>query len=99
MLNGLVPLSSDGRVDPNAYDRAFVRSVEIKEGEKPMPRSRLVERVLMIGWILIAIKWWVVTWAVAKYHIPIHPLWINIPTVIFGATCTLVYWLRVRVRR
>lgn len=99
MLNGLIPLGSDGRVDPNAYDRAFVRSVEIEEGEKPMPRSRLVERVLVIGWILIAIKGWVVIWAVAKYHIPIHPLWINLPTVIFGATCTLVYWLRVRARR
>lgn len=97
MLNSFVPLKSDGDADPRAYDQAFVQSIEVEEG--PMPRSRFVERILMIGWILIAIKWWVVVWAVAKYHIPIHPLWINIPTVIFGSTCTLVYWLRVRRRR
>ena len=94
MLNSLAPLSSDGRVDPNAYEQAFVLSVEVKD--EPMPRSRTVEVILGVGWILIAFKWWLVTWAVAKYHIPIHPLVINIPTVIFGLTCTLVYWFRVR---
>ena len=31
MLNGLAPLSSDGRVDANAYEQAFVRSVEVKD--------------------------------------------------------------------
>jgi hypothetical protein len=97
MLNSFAPLKSDGDADPRAYERAFVRSVEVEDA--PMRRSRLVERVLVIGWFLIAIKWWVVTWAVAKFHIPIHPLWINIPTVFFGATCTLVYWLRIRARR
>jgi hypothetical protein len=95
MLNSFIPLKSDGEAGSNAYDQAFVRSVSIEEST---PRSRRLERILMIGWILIAIKWWVVIWAVAKFHIPIHPLLINIPTVIFGATCTLVYWLRVRVR-
>jgi hypothetical protein len=64
-----------------------------------MPRSRRLEWILGIGWVLIAFKWWAVTWAVTKYHIPIHPLWINLPTVVFGATCTVVYWLRVRTRR
>ena len=97
MINGLFPLKSDGSADPAAYEQAFVRSVEIEDA--PMPRSRRLERILVIGWILIAIKWGVVVWAVPKFHIPVHPLWINIPTVIFGATCTLVYWLRVRPRR
>jgi hypothetical protein len=96
MLNSFIPLKSDGNADPNAYEQAFVRSIAIEES---MPRSRRVERILVVGWILIAIKWWVVVWAVPKFHIPVHPLWINIPTVIFAATCTLVYWLRVRTRR
>jgi hypothetical protein len=99
MLNGLVPLSSDGRVDPNAYDQAFVRSVEVEEAERPMPRSRTVERILVVGWVLIAFKWWLVTWAIAQYHIPIPPWVINVPTVIFGLICTLVYWFRVRSKR
>ena len=96
MINGLIPLKSDGDADPHAYDQAFVRNIEVEHG--PMPRSKMLERILVIGWILIAIKWWVVTWAVAKFDIPVHPLWINIPTVVFGATCTVVYWLRVRRR-
>lgn len=97
MLNSFIPLKSDGDADPAAYEQAFVRSISIEE--ESTPRSRRLERILVIGWILIAIKWGVVVWAVPKYHIPVHPLWINIPTVIFGATCTLVYWLRVRPRR
>ncbi len=95
MLNSFIPLKSDGDADSAAYEQAFVRSISIEER---MPRSRRLERILVIGWILIAIKWGVVVWAVPKFHIPVHALWINIPTVIFGATCTLVYWLRVRNR-
>jgi uncharacterized membrane protein len=44
--------------------------------------------------VLIALKSWLVIWAVAKYHVPIHPLWVIVPTVLFALLCTLVYLLR-----
>ncbi len=48
-------------------------------------------RLIVGGWILIAIKSVVVWWACAHYALPFHPLWIIAPTVAFAALCTGVY--------
>lgn len=46
---------------------------------------------LVAGWILIAVKCVALWWLIAKYQVPIHPLWLVIPTVLFGMLATAVY--------
>jgi hypothetical protein len=76
---------------PDGYDRAFVKDVVVQPRSA---RSRRVERLLAIGWILIALKSVAVWWACRKYAVPIHPLWVIGPTVFMGLLCTAIYWRR-----
>jgi hypothetical protein len=87
MLNSLFRLLS-GR-PPSGYDRGFVEEVHVS---RPAQRSRRVERLLLIGWVLIAVKSWVIIWAVREFHVPVDPQWVIVPTVIFGIVCTVVYF-------
>ena len=81
-----------GRTPPGEeYDLAFVKDVSVRL--KPA-RNRAVERTIAICWILIVGKCWLVTWLIGKYHVPIHPMWIVAPTVVFALICTAVYWRR-----
>ena len=73
------------------YERAFIREVTV---EAPPPRNRRAERLIGIGWILIAIKSAVVFWAVHHYRIPFSALWIVAPTIAFALLITYVYWKR-----
>lgn len=75
----------------HAYDLAFVKEVHVRRHRTRRPD---VERVLLVCWVLIAIKCWVVIWAVEKYHVPIDPLWVIVPTLLFALLCTAVYFLR-----
>jgi hypothetical protein len=88
MLNSLFQLLS--RRPPAGYDRGFIQEVNV--ARPALPRSRRVGRLLLAGWVLIAVKSWVIIWAVKKFHVPVDPQWVIVPTVIFGIVCTLVYF-------
>ena len=87
MLNNFLRLIV--RRPPLEMDRGFVREVHIS---KPTPRNPRVERLLLGGWLLILVKSWLIIWAVEKYHVPINPLWVIVPTVLFALVCTAVYF-------
>lgn len=78
------------RRPPPGYEQEFIRSVNISHRT---PRSRRMQWLLLTGWILIAAKSWLIIWAVEHYHVPVNPFWVIVPTVIFAAVCTLVYFL------
>jgi len=79
------------RAAASDYEVAFVQEVTVRVRS---PRDRRVERTIAIAWILIAIKCWLVSWAVAKYNIPLPAMWVNGPTVIFALVTTAVYYWR-----
>src|SRR5690606_26407141 len=54
-------------------------------------QARRVERWLVAGWILIAVKCAALWWLIETYQVPIHPLWLVIPSVVFGALATVLY--------
>ena len=72
-------------------DPGFVREVRVAPKS---PRSRRMELLIWICWVLIGIKSVVVVWAVRHYHIPFSPLWVILPTIAFAALCTAVYFWR-----
>ena len=74
-----------------AYDLSFVKEVSVRT--KPV-RNRRVERFILLCWVLIAGKTWLVTWLVDKYHIPFNALWVVAPTVAFALLGTAVYYVR-----
>ena len=55
------------------------------------PRSPRSERWIVAGWVLIALKCVLLTWAINAYQVPIHPLWLVVPTVAFGLLATALY--------
>ena len=73
------------------YEQGFVQEVSITPRRIRNPR---IERLFLYGWILIVIKSVFVVWATGRYHIPFSPLWVIVPTVIFAALCTAVYFRR-----
>ena len=72
---------------------AFVQEVHVTEHE-PVARDPRVERLILICWVLIAVKHVAVIWAVRHYSLPFHQLWINFPTWLLGALATGVYYGR-----
>ena len=78
------------RRTPPEYERGFVREITLRTRA---PRSRRTQRILLAGWVLIAVKSALIVWAVNRYHIPVDPMWVIVPTVVFGAVCTLIYFL------
>jgi hypothetical protein len=92
VLANLIQLIA-GRPSPAAVHHAFVEEVNVHQRE---PRSASVERLICWCWVLIAVKHVVVIWAVWRYHVPIHQLWINFPTWLLGALATAVYYARTR---
>ena len=73
------------------YEHAFVKDVVV---QTRAPRSRRVERLLAVGWILIAVKSVLIWWVCRHYPVPVHPLWVILPTIFMGALCTVIYWRR-----
>ena len=53
--------------------------------------SRFERWFLGVAWLVIVAKCFVVWWAVPHYHVPIHPLWIIVPTL-FAAAFITVLW-------
>jgi hypothetical protein len=80
-----------GRNPDNEYEQAFVKEITVRQ--KPV-RSVRVERIIFAGWLLITLKSAFIWWACAHYTVPIHPLWVIAPTVMFGLLCTAVYFGR-----
>jgi hypothetical protein len=77
------------RRTPPEYDQGFVAEVK---PVAPRTRDPRIDRLFLLGWILIALKSVFVVWAVAHYHIPFSPLWVILPTVMFGGLCSAVYF-------
>ena len=83
MFANLLQLIS--RRSPPEYERGFVREITVT---RRTPRSRRTQKLLLAGWLLIAVKSALIVWAVDRYHVPIDPMWVIVPTVIFAAVCT-----------
>jgi hypothetical protein len=79
------------RRPPTDYERGFVRSVTVRDRS---PRNRRLERLFAVCWVLIIIKSFAVVWLFDHYHVPVNPLWVIAPTLIFASLCTVVYLLR-----
>ena len=92
MFPNLVQLLT-GRPAPELEHRAFVKEVEVSERERRNPR---VERLILICWLLIAVKHVAVLWAVYHYAVPFSALWVNFPTWMLGVLATGIYYWRVR---
>ena len=92
MFPNLVQLLA-GRPPPELEHRAFVHEVEITDREQPNPR---VERLILVCWLLIAVKHVAIIWAVHHYPVPFHQLWVNFPTWLLGVLATGIYYWRVR---
>jgi hypothetical protein len=54
-------------------------------------RNAGAERWLVVGWCLILAKCVALWWLIKAYQVPIHPLWLVGPTVLFGLLATAVY--------
>lgn len=92
MFANLIQLIT-GRPPPPEIERnAFVQEVRVRQ---PVPRNRKVERVILVCWILIAIKHVLIIWACRHYPVPFHQLWVNFPTWLLGALATGIYYARV----
>ena len=79
------------RRPPPDFEREFVQEVHITQARE---RSRRTERILLLGWVLILIKSFLVIWAVDKYHLKFNANWVIMPTVVAALLCTAVYFRR-----
>jgi hypothetical protein len=91
---GVIPnlLQLLSRRAPAEYHRGFVEEVRLVEHLPP--RNARVEKLLLVCWLLIAVKCALVIWLVGKYNKKFDPLWVNAPTVLCGLLCTAVYFAR-----
>ncbi|HVW21038.1 MAG TPA: hypothetical protein VHC86_07455 [Opitutaceae bacterium] len=80
------------RKPPASYDRSFVEEVRVPRERRR--RNPKIDRLFAVGWILVALKTAFVIWAVPRYHIPFSAMWVVIPTLIFAALCTALYYWR-----
>ncbi len=53
-----------------------------------VPRS--IVTGIVVGWILIALKCTLLPSLFDRWHVPIHPGWVIVPTLIFGAVVTVL---------
>lgn len=80
-----------GHRDPADFDRPFIEAVVVK---RPRERNPRLEKLILLGWTLIAVKHVAVIWAVHHYHVPFHQLWVNFPTFLLGLVATWAYYVR-----
>lgn len=59
--------------------------------QKHEARNKRSERWLVIGWVMIGVKSCALWWLINAYKVPIHPLWLIVPTVMFGLLATALY--------
>ena len=77
-----------GRSSRDDADRAFITKVKIRRKRQPL------DAFLIVGWIFILAKCLASSWAVSHYQIPIDPLFVWIPSFLFGGVCTGLYLYR-----
>ena len=83
-----------GRHPAPEIDRgAFVQEVRIHRTE---PRNPKVEKMILVCWILIAVKHVLIIWVCRHYPVPFHQLWVNVPTWLLGALATGLYYGKAR---
>ena len=92
MFANLVQLITGRSPPPELDRRAFVTEVHVEDTERRNPK---VERLILICWILIAIKHVAVIWVCHRYPVPFHQLWVNFPTWLLGTLATGIYYGRV----
>ena len=80
--------------DSTGTEGSFVHEVQIEHRREP--RSRKLELILAICWLLIIAKCVFIYWACHHYQdkIPFGPWWLIGPTLAFASLCTVVYWRR-----
>lgn len=88
MLTHLLQLITR-RTPPEDYDLAFVKEVRVNPPREA--RSHRAERWIIAGWLLIFAKCVAMWWAIETYRVPIHPMWLVGPTIIFGVLATALY--------
>jgi hypothetical protein len=76
---------------PDPSGEPFVAEVSVT---RPVPADPKVERMILLCWILIAVKHVLVIWAVQRYPVPFHQLWVNFPTFLLGLLATWAYYAR-----
>jgi hypothetical protein len=76
---------------PEVERNAFVEEVLVHH---PLPRNPRLERLILICWILIAVKHVLIIWACEHYPVPFHQLWVNFPTWLLGTLATGIYYGR-----
>jgi hypothetical protein len=91
MLPNLFQLIT-GRPSPEVERHAFVAGVAVSHRE---PRNEKVERLILICWVLIAIKHVGIIWVCHHYPVPFHQLWVNFPTWLLGVLATTIYYARI----
>ncbi len=77
--------------DSGRYDQAFVAEVRVR---RAVPRDPRAEKIILLCWMLIAVKHVAVIWAVHHYAVPFHQLWVNLPTFLLGLLATCAYYAR-----
>lgn len=82
-----------GRPEPELVQRAFVEEVNVERQERRDPK---VERLILVCWLLIAVKHVAIIWAVRHYPVPFHQLWVNFPTWLLGVLATGIYYWKAR---
>ena len=80
-----------GRRNPDDLSHAFIKEVHVR---RPVPANPRAEKIILLCWVLIAIKHVAVIWAVHHYPVPFHQLWVNFPTFVLGLVATWAYYAR-----
>jgi hypothetical protein len=92
MFANLFQLITGRHPSPEIDRSAFVQEVRVRRTETRNPR---VERVILVCWILIAVKHVLIIWVCNHYPVPFHQLWVNFPTWLLGALATGLYYGKV----
>jgi hypothetical protein len=93
MFANLLHLIAGRPTTPESEHSAFVEDVHARWVE---PRHDRVERLILVCWLLIAVKHAAVIWACHNYPVPFHQLWVNLPTWLLGVLATAIYYRRTR---
>lgn len=89
MFANLLHLITRPPSDPRG---GFVQEVTVRQ---PVRRNPRVERMILVCWVLIALKHVGIIWVCRHYAVPFHQLWVNAPTWLLGVLATGIYFGRV----
>lgn len=96
MFANLVQLIAGRPATPEVAQGPFIADMRVLHHE---PRNPQVERLILICWLLIALKHVAIIWVCRHYPVPFHQLWVNVPTWLLGVLATGIYFGRARAGR